>query len=98
MCYCYGFHISKGWKHFDKAKGPSDHPGHLVLLTSSQEQKREGLLPRMRLQQGAAIVIVFKLRIIRKMFIPIRNKDIDRAMLETLKDPPGLLLCEVQKD
>lgn len=69
-----------------------------MLLTSAQEQNGHGRLPRMRPQEGAAIAIVMELNSIRKMFIPIRKKNIDKDMLETLKDPPRLLLCEVQRE
>lgn len=72
------FTFLKAGNHLDRVRGS------LVadLLLGAKE-----LLPRGRPLKGMAFV-VFPLKIFSKRSIPIRNKNVDRDMLVSLKDPP----------
>lgn len=77
--------LPKAGNHFGRPKGLSYHLGHSCCWPPPRSETEEGCY----LGREHSYCYYFKLKIIRKMFIPIRNKNIDRAMLANLEPPPS---------
>lgn len=75
----------KAGNHFGRPKDLSYHLGHSCCWPPPRSETEEGCY----LGREHSYCYYFKLKIIRKMFIPIRNKNIDRAMLANLEPPPS---------